>query len=270
MKYGLIMMGTLLCSLALCGQRSALPNPDRYPADSIIVMLREDTAANQFKAWVINRTDSTVMLKAVNGTAEDWLEVKDDEGNWRVYNSDSRQIDCPMGFTFSFPLRKNHFAKVSSIRTLGTFQTLARARFTLDSTPYYSSEMAVSIDTTEFLHPDLKQLVRFLRRIPKDSTNHRSRLVYFLGLKFAAKNRFADASEKYAEALVLNPTNYQVIISQGDLKIRQAGQAKLKDPEISRIIKGVFASFEIIPSTEEELQEKIELRRKAYARWLED
>jgi tetratricopeptide (TPR) repeat protein len=270
MKYGLTMMGVLLCSLALCGQRNALPNPDRYPADSVIVMLREDTAANQFKAWVINRTDSTMVLEAINRVAEDWLEVKDDENVWRVYNSDSRQIDCPMGFSFSFPLRKNHFVKVSTTRTPGTFQTLARARFTLDGMPYYSSEMAVSIDTFEFLHPYLKQLVRFLRRIPKDSTNHRSRLVYYLGLTFAAKNRFADASEKYAEALALNPNNYQAIISQGDLRIRQGSQTKLKDPEISRIIKAIFASFEIIPNTEEELQEKIELRRKAYARWLED
>jgi len=53
MKYGLIMMYVLCCSLSLGAQRSTLPSPDRYPADSIIVLLREDTAANQSKAIII-------------------------------------------------------------------------------------------------------------------------------------------------------------------------------------------------------------------------
>jgi hypothetical protein len=56
-KCSIIIVGLLSFSFTLSGQGSTLPNPDRFPADSLIVMLQEDTVANQFKAWAINRTD---------------------------------------------------------------------------------------------------------------------------------------------------------------------------------------------------------------------
>jgi tetratricopeptide (TPR) repeat protein len=232
-------------------------------------MLREDTAANQFKAWVINRTDSTVILDAINGIAEDWLEVKDDN-SWRVYNSDNRQIDCATGLTYRIPLRRNDFAKVSTEKTPGAFQTLARARFTLDGVAHYSSIISVAIDTIGFLPFYLRRFTQALQHTHKDSSERRSRFQYFLGVQLVRKKRYDEAREKYTEALALDPTNYRIIIAQGDLNLKLATRSNPDKKQLTERVKAVFASFEVIPSTEEELQEKIELRRKIYARWLED
>lgn len=250
----------------LSAQGRALPNPDAYPADSLLILLREDTVAQELKAWIVNRTGDTVAISTPRGHLSNWLEVRDEYGEWKCYNC-RYKLMCGTGLREFLYLVSNKFTKAELHYAKGDFASEARALFTVDDSVYYSLPIPVRIDPEDIDSPERVMLKRMLAHAGSDII-YQSKAYWHYGAISLSNKKYATSQEALAKALELNPENYRAIMSMGELKLQLVAKSKPSDGEFSEILKEVLKSFLIIPASEKDLQQKIRRWREVYAEWL--
>lgn len=248
-------------------QSRALPSPDAYPADSLLVLLREDTVAQELKVWIVNRLDDTVAVSTPMGYPINWLEVRDENGEWQCYNYRSTSLWCGTGVQEFINLTPDTFTKAELRYSRGDFATQMRALFIVNDSIRYSAIMPISVDPLDIDDPDRMLLKQLIGSAYGDSVRLSNAYTIY-GSMIIKKEKYEASQEAFARALELDSTNYRALISQGNLKIRMASRAGLNEKKMSEQIKAVSNTFRVIPASEGEMQRKIQRWREVYAKWL--
>lgn len=232
-------------------------------------MLREDTATNQLKGWLVNRTRDTVVVNTPFGGIYEWLEVKDENGEWYCYDCYFRQ-GCGMGMDRVGLLAPNEFTKkTKTIYGDGNFTTEIRAFFTVDDSIRYSTPVPIVIDAADIDSPERIMLKKMLSQGRTDST-WLSRSYQIYGKLTRSRKKYQESREAYTKSILLNPSNYRAKFDFIELNYIEVAYSESAD-SLNKIsaIRTMFKEWEDeIPATEKDLWKRIGRSRKVFARWL--
>lgn len=248
----------------LAAQYGRLSHPDHYPADSVIVVLREDTSTLELRAWIINRSQEIIVIDALDGHPREWLEVKDGYGNWQVYNS-LPSLYCGMASAYVRRLRKDEFYRVEFLGAPGSFLTKSRARFTIADSNYYSAPIEVLIDTFAIGNPVRHVISKYYALAGADSL-HLSRVSYSEGLVRMSRKDYPAARRHLTEAVRYDPQNYPGHFELAlAVFLHEKEDKETQESVMADLLKKMFRYWELnIPEQETDLWAKIEVQRKVY------
>jgi|GEM_PF-2977149 len=253
----------------LWAQSRLLPNPDAYAADSLLVILREDSTTNRLKAWLVNRTQDTVVVDTPHGGISERLKVKDEKGEWQCYDCDF-MLGCGNRVDRVGLLAPNEFAKKTMIdHPSEDFSTEVRAYFTVNDPIRYSAPILVVIDAADIDSPERITLKRMFGEDGVDGTwLSRSYQVY--GKVTRSIKKYRESRKACAKAIALNSMNCQVKFEDAELNFIETYRSKNSDSlALVSAIKTMFLEWEKeIPATEKYIWKTIGKRRKVYAKWL--
>jgi len=259
-----------ICSVGLFAQSRLLPNPDGYPADSLLVILREDTTTNQLRAWLVNRTRDTIKVNRHYGYIRNWLKVRDEYGEWQCYDCIPRFV-CGTGLRqVTFFLAPNEFTKAfEKVDGERNFATEARAFFIVNDTIRYSAAIPVKVDHDDINSPERLMLKQMLSGSGTDSSRLSIAYQYYGRMTRSAK-KYRESREAYIKSIAFNPNNYQAKYELVELKYIEITNSKTSD-SLTKVtaLRTMFQEWEKeIPATEKDLWQKILKRRKIYAKLL--